>query len=102
MYGAVIMDFQYKWMELQQKHDNAKFQFVNVELDLAITYCLIAVATADTARSCRNIANAERAYSTAAYFLSGNLNTAQNLEIKAKLDLFRYLRTSCDGSAQMQ
>ena len=96
------MDFQCRLAQLRQQHDAAKFQFVNVELELAITYCLIALATMDRARSSRNIANAERAYSAAAYFLDGKLNAAQNLEIKEKLIRFRSLRAGCDAKTQIQ
>jgi len=90
--------FQRRWAHLLQKHDATKFRFVNVELDLAITYCQIAAATTDRARSYRNISNAERAYSAAASFLDGNLDAAQKLEINEKLTRFYCLRVLCDST----
>ena len=90
------MNFQHRLAQLRQQYHAAKFQFVNVELELAITYCLIALVTVDRARSCRNVGNAERAYSAAAYFLDGHLSAAQILEVKEKLVRFRSLRASCD------
>ena len=94
--------FQFKWAELQQKHDESKLQLVNVELDLAITYCLIAMGATDEAKFHRNIANAEQAYSAAAYFLDRRLIASQHEEIKTKLNRFRTLRMICDGGAQTQ
>ena len=90
------MDLQSKWLALRQKHEQTKFRFVNVELDLAITYCLVAMAATDRARACRNLANAERAYCVAACFLNGGLNAEQNRAIKTKLVRFRSLRVNCD------
>ena len=90
------MDFQRQWKQLRQKYDGTKFRFVNVELDLAITYCQIAAATTDLARSCRNISNAERAYSVAARFLDGNLDAAQKRKIDENLIRFFSLRVLCD------
>jgi len=50
------MDFQWRCAQLRQTYDATKFQFVNVELDLAITYCLIAGASTD--RTKRNAVQA--------------------------------------------
>ena len=96
--GAANVDFQRRWAQLRQKHDAIKFRFVNVELDLAITYCQIAAAATDRARSYRNISNAERAYTTAAYFLDGNLDAAQKLEMNEKLLRFYSVRVLCDST----
>ena len=95
------MDFQCRWAQLRRKYDDTKFQFVNLELDLAITYCLIARASADRARSDRNISNAERAYSTAACFLDANLDADQKLEINEKLIRFCSVRALCDSTRKL-
>jgi len=92
------VDLQRQWAQLRQKHDAIKFVFANVELDLAITYCLIAAATTDRARSYRSISSAEQAYSIAARFLDGNLDPAQKLEINEKLIRFYSLRVLCDSA----
>lgn len=75
-----------------------RFRFVNVELDLAITFCQIAADTTDLATSYRNISHAERAYSTATYFLDRNLDAQQELEINEKLIRFCALRVLCDNA----
>jgi len=95
------MDFQFRLRQLRQQHDTVKLQFVNVELDLAITYCLMAVETMDRGKSYRNIANADRAYSAAVYFLEGNPIASQNFETKEKLARFHSLRTSFDSVANV-
>ena len=94
------MDLRFQWAELQRKYDDARFEFINVELDLAITFCQIAASATNTATSERNIENAERAFRAAACFLDGNLNAAQDLEIEAKLDRFRSLRMSRNDATQ--
>ena len=91
------MDFQSKLARVRRQYDTMKFQFVNVELDLAITYCEIAADAKDWVKSYRNIVNAERAYSAAAYFLGGNLSAPQNRQIKEKLIRFRSLRANFDS-----
>jgi len=95
------VDFQCKLSQLRQQYATVKLEFVNLELDLAITYCVIAANTVDPVKSNRNMANAERAYDTAAYFLDCKLNRPQKLEIKEKLMRFRSLRASCDSGANM-
>ena len=39
------------WAQVRQKHNSLKFQFVTMELDLAITFSLIAATTNDQAKS---------------------------------------------------
>ena len=56
------MNVQSKQSQLRRKHDALRFQVVTTELDLAITFCLVAAATKDQAKADRNIANAELAY----------------------------------------
>ena len=60
----------------------------------------MAVETMDRGKSYRNIANADRAYSAAVYFLEGNPIASQNFEIKEKLARFHSLRTSFDSVAK--
>ena len=79
--------------ELRQLCSAGRFQLVSMELDLAITFCAVAATTNDQARSERNIANAERAYASAAYYLDGGLNSGQNSEIREKFTRLESLLT---------
>ena len=83
--------------QLRQKYDTVKFQVLSTELDLAITFCWIAAATNDQSKAHRNIANAERAYTSAARLMDGNLNAAQNLEIKGKLIRLNSMMAGCEA-----
>jgi len=85
------------WEHLRQKHNSLKFQFVTMELDLAITFSLIAATTNDQAKSHRNIA-----YATAIHFLNCNLEAGQNLEIEAKLTQLNSLRAGCPSNGLFQ
>ena len=79
--------------ELRQIYTAGRFQLISTELDLAITFCAVAATTNDQARSERNIANAERAYASAAYYLGGDLKVGQNSEIREKLTQLESLLT---------
>jgi hypothetical protein len=82
---SASMNLQSKQSQLRKKHEALGFQVVTTELDFAITFCLVAAATNDQAKAHRNIANAEQAYASAAYLMDGNLNAAQNFDIREKL-----------------
>jgi hypothetical protein len=56
---------------------------VQTELDLAITFLLVAATTNDQATANRNIINARRAYTAAAYFFA-DLSGTQNADVKKK------------------
>src|SRR6516162_925118 len=80
--------------ELRQVYTAGRFQLISTELDLAITFCAVAATTNDQARSERNIANAERAYASAAYYVGGgDLKVGQNSEIREKLTQLESLLT---------
>lgn len=96
------MDYQARIELAREKYAHAKLQFIRVELDLAITYCQIAVGTRYPAWSRRNITNADRAYSAAVYFLIGEPEAEKSLEIQEKLEQFRSVRMSCDSGTQVQ
>ena len=84
--------------DLRQECDTVKFQLVTVALELAITYCQIAADTTNPTRCRKSVARAERAYTTAVSYLDDHLISAQNFEIKVKLDRFLSLRARCDGN----
>jgi hypothetical protein len=55
--------------QLMQALEATRFEFVLVELDLASTFCEIAVSAPDRMRAARNAENARRAYQAAVRFL---------------------------------
>jgi hypothetical protein len=95
---SASMNLQSKQSQLRQKHA-LRFQVVTTELDLALTFCLVAAAPNDQAKAHRNIANAEQAYASAAYLMDGSLNAAQNFEIRKKLIRLNSLMAGCDRNA---
>jgi len=58
--------------KIRQRQEAIRFQLVATELDLAITFCEVAMTTNDPARFDRNISNAQQAYAAAIHFLSCN------------------------------
>jgi len=97
-----LSDSQHMWAQLRQKRDSLKFRLVTTELDLAITFLVIAATTDDQAKFHRNIAYAEQAYATAIHFLTCNLEVGQNLEIEAKLARLNSLRAVCPPNGLFQ
>ena len=81
------------------KQHAVRFQAATTQLDLAITFYLIAAATRDQDRSDRAIANAEQAYANAASSLDCNLKAGQNLEIEEKLVRLNSVRAGCPANA---
>ena len=83
----------------RHKQHAVRFQAAAAELDLAITFYLVAAATKDQDRSDRAIANAEQAYAIAASSLDCKLKAGQNLEIEEKLVRLNSVRASCPPNA---
>ena len=62
-------------------HREVKYRFILTELELALTFCEIAIIASDEAKSKRNIANAQQACDAVEHFFqdsdfSENMNTA--------------------------
>src|SRR5262249_55640174 len=55
--------------KLASSHKEAKYRFILTELDLAITFCDVALSSVDLVRSTRNSENARQAYKAASHFL---------------------------------
>jgi hypothetical protein len=71
---------------LREEHEAAKYQFVLIELDLAITFGNMALSSNDESKTQRNARNAKRAYQAARRFCSNALFTEKmKLEMKGKL-----------------
>ena len=86
------MDLQGKQAELKESYDAARFQFINSELDLAITFCQIAVSSEDRSKAERNAQHAQKAYHSANHFLNDTeLTKTQRQEIKEKIERLNHL-----------
>jgi hypothetical protein len=81
--------------QVQQKQNAVRFRAATTQLDLAITFYLVASATKDQDRSNRAVANAQKAYAIAASSLDCNLKAEQNVEIEKKLLLLNAVRSGC-------
>jgi hypothetical protein len=78
--------------DLAEQHEAAKFQFISTELELALTFCRIALTSEDREKSRRNRDNADQAYAAAARFLqSADLTESMDREIRPKLTQLKSL-----------
>jgi len=78
------MDLQRDYDDLFRAHEDLKLQFIDTELDLAITFCQIALSAAEPDKAERNVTNAYRAYEGAVQWLNGT-NAQHNHEIGEKM-----------------
>jgi len=76
-------------MGLRQDHEKlttiykaAKYNFIATELDLALTFCTVALGSDDKAKSRRNAEHAQRAYDSATHFL---VDAGFSTELKSTL-----------------
>ena len=63
------MQVQKEHEKLATAHKAAKYQFILTELDLALTFCDVALSADDREKTQRNTKNAQRAYDSATHFL---------------------------------
>ena len=83
--------------ELKRSHNVLRFDFVVVELDLAITFCEIALSAETDTKARRNTAHAHHAYSAAMRFLEGaTLTKLMDLEINQKIQRLGGMLESLD------
>ena len=64
------MELHKKHEKLATAHQEAKYRFILTELDLALTFCEMAMTSDDQAKTIRNTENAQRAYLAATHFLA--------------------------------
>jgi len=72
---------------LAERQKLLRSEFINVELDLAITFCEIATSTSDAEKSERNMAHARKAYNAAMHFMrtaDGSESLKKQIEEKMK------------------
>ena len=98
-YAAKVEILQDNRSQLHQKQNAVRLQTATTQLDLAITFYLVAAATKDQDRPNRAFANAQQAYAIAASSLDSNLEDGQNLEIEGKFILLKSLRAICAPNA---
>jgi secreted protein with Ig-like and vWFA domain len=77
----------------KKAHEIAKFQFINTELDLAITFAMTAKSSRGaTAKFERNLAHASEAHDSAKRFLdSANLSAEMVAQVQVKLARLQHL-----------
>ena len=81
--------------QVHQKQNAVRLQAATTQMDLAITFYLVASATRDQDRSNRAVAKAQQAYAIAASSLDCNLKAGQNFEIEEKFILLNAVRAIC-------
>lgn len=76
--------------KLAGSHQEAKYRFILTELDLAITFCDVALGSSDRARYERNTVNARQAYKAATHFLEdSHFSEQMKAQVKEKVDRLR-------------
>jgi hypothetical protein len=98
-YAVTVGILESNRSQSHEKQHAVRFQAATAQLDLAITFYLIAAAARDQDRSDRAIANAEHAYAIAASSLDCNLEAGQNLEIEERLVRLNSVRADCPANA---
>lgn len=88
-----MLDFD----ELKENHCAAQFNFIVIELDMAITFCEIALVADTTAKANRNRKHANDAYTAAIHFtenvpLTPKMVSEINGRIRRLKDLLRQLK----------
>jgi len=83
-----MMDMSRHQTAAREAHEVNRFQFIVTELDLAITFCEIAITAADDEKAVRNAQNAKRAYNSATHFLwDASLTVDMGREIEQRMTL---------------
>ena len=65
------MDLQRSREQLEHDYEVAKFHFITTELDVALTFCEMAISTTDESKAERTAKYARQAYESAARFIPG-------------------------------
>jgi hypothetical protein len=84
------MDMRRRREQLERDHDAAKFHFIATELDMALTFCEMAIRADNEHKAARTAEYAKQAYESAKRFLPGaHLAPRMNQEIQEKLKRLR-------------
>jgi|SRR5215471_11616187 len=83
--------------KLANTHKESKYRFILTELDLATTFCDIALGSRDQVRSTRNTENARQAYKAATHFLEGaNFSDKMTASVQERVARLRVLLRRID------
>jgi len=92
------VDFRKKHEKLAADHRAVKYNFILTELDLAFTFCEMAIASEDKAKSERNTENARRAFDSATYFLDeGGFSKSEKSNVWQKVTKVKALLKQLAG-----
>ena len=82
---------------LREDHEALRLQFISTELDLAITFCRMAISTDNSLKAERNTGNAKRAFAAATYRLGAHTTGPNSTpEIDEKLHRLEQLFLDLD------
>jgi len=85
---------------LREDHEALCLQFINAELDLAITFCQMALSAEDYRKAERNAGNAKRAFAAASHRLEAPTTGSKSTpEIDQKLQRVGRLLSDLDRLA---
>jgi hypothetical protein len=90
------------YLRLKTDFDLARYQFVVTELDMAITFCQIALSADSQSKLERNVDHATRAYDAATRFLDcSSLTEEMRDEVRERVSSLQQLRAqlSLNGHA---
>ena len=91
------MGSQSEYERLREDRAALRLQFISTELDLAITFCHIAIDAEDPAKAERNTTNAHRAYRSASQYLeTRTIGPQSSPEIDEKLRRLEQLLSDLD------
>jgi len=92
------VDLGKKHEKLVANHRAVKYNFILTELDLAFTFCEMAIASHDKAKSERNTENARRAFDAATYFLDeGGFSESEKSNVRRKVTTLKALLKQLTG-----
>lgn len=92
------MDLRKKHEKLAANHRAIKYNFILTELDLALTFCEMAIASDDKAKSERNTENAQRAYDAATHFLNeGGFSGSEKSNVRRRVTRIKAVMKQLSG-----
>jgi hypothetical protein len=84
--------------KLATSHKAAKYTFILTELDLALTFCEMALTADHKEKAERNTVNAQRAYDSATHFLEdANFSDAMTATLQQKIGRLRTMLRRLNG-----
>jgi len=92
------MELRENQKKLAADHRNAKYKFILTELDLALTFCEMAITTKNEAKLKRNTKNARLAYNAATHFMEhAGFSERMETHVQEKLGRLRTMLKQLNG-----